>query len=70
MRQPNFHSLLAELLSVPGIAVPERPTEEKKVRLFVGLIDWLPRSPHASPVLLVVEDAHWIDPTTAELSIA
>ncbi len=63
----SFIPLLAELLSVPGIAVPELPPEEKKVRLFVGLIDWLRALAARNPVLLVVEDAHWIDPTTAEL---
>lgn len=62
-----FTDLLAELLSVPGVAVPALPPEEKKVRLFAGLIDWIHGLAGDSPVLLVVEDAHWIDPTTAEL---
>jgi class 3 adenylate cyclase/tetratricopeptide (TPR) repeat protein len=59
--------LLAELLSVPGAAGPDLPPEEKKVRLFVGLTDWIRSLAGATPTLLVVEDAHWIDPTTAEL---
>jgi class 3 adenylate cyclase/tetratricopeptide (TPR) repeat protein len=59
--------LLAELLSVPGAVVPDLPPEEKKVRLFFGLTDWLRSLAGARPTLLVVEDAHWIDPTTAEL---
>jgi class 3 adenylate cyclase/tetratricopeptide (TPR) repeat protein len=63
----TFIQVLAELLSLPGVAVPDLPPEEKKVRLFVGLTEWLRSLAVRSPVLLVVEDAHWIDPTTAEL---
>ena len=47
--------------------VPDLPPEEKKVRLFVGLTDWLRSLAAAQPTVLMVEDAHWIDPTTAEL---
>ncbi len=63
----TFIRLLAELLSVPGVVVPDLPPEEKKVRLFGGLADWLRSLAAAQPTVLIVEDAHWIDPTTAEL---
>lgn len=62
-----FVRLLAELLSVTGITVVGLPPEEKKVRLFGGLVDRLRSLARSDPTLLIVEDAHWIDPTTAEL---
>jgi hypothetical protein len=57
-RDRTFTCLLAELLSVPDVAVPALPPEEKKVRLFAGLIDWIHALAGDTPVLLVVEDPH------------
>ena len=62
--------LLADLLSIPysdrlpalGLA-----PEEQKQRTMQVLVDQLLGSTRLNPTLLLVEDAHWIDPTTREL---
>jgi class 3 adenylate cyclase/predicted ATPase len=64
-------SLMAELLSVPidGRFAPlELPPAQRKVAIIAALIDQLTRLAQQRPVLFVLEDAHWIDPTTQELT--
>jgi class 3 adenylate cyclase/tetratricopeptide (TPR) repeat protein len=61
--------LLAELLSVP---LPEQPPSElspaqRKAATLALLVDMLVRLGHGDPVLVVLEDAHWIDPTTLDM---
>ena len=60
--------LLAELLSLPNSAAdlnlsPQRNRE----RLFEALLHQLEALAGRRPVLMIFEDAHWIDPTTREL---
>ncbi len=62
--------LLASLLSLP-LAAPYRaltlsPGEQRK-RTMTFLIDLLHDLATRKPVLLIVEDLHWIDPTSQEL---
>jgi predicted ATPase len=61
--------LLAELLSIPD--APQAPTsltpEQRKARTIALLVDEIVRLGEARPMLLVVEDAHWIDATTLEM---
>jgi class 3 adenylate cyclase len=59
---------LAQLLAipVPGGAPPVAPAERKR-RTLEALLRQLHGLMARSPVLLVVEDAHWIDPSTSEL---
>ena len=62
--------LLADLLSIPpGDRVPalNLAPEEQKHRTMQVLADQLLGLSRLSPVVLLVEDAHWIDPTTHEL---
>ncbi len=63
-------SLLADLLSLPG-ATRYGPLEftpqQRKARTLEALIAELGALAAREPVLFVVEDAHWIDPTTQEL---
>lgn len=40
---------------------------QRRLRTFNALIDQLIRLAQDQPVLLVTEDAHWVDPTTLEL---
>lgn len=62
-------ALIAELLALPmsgdAALMPTTPTE-KRDRLFSALAEQFTRLARRIPVLAIVEDAHWIDPTTAE----
>jgi len=62
--------LLADLLSIPyeGRYPPlNMSPQRRKHRLFEVLIDWLEAAASRKPVLLVVEDLHWIDPSSEAL---
>lgn len=65
---PNAVALLAELLSIPlpQPAVSMAPAQ-RKTETIALLVDELIRLGDTNPVLLVLEDAHWIDATTLEL---
>lgn len=62
--------LFASLLSVP---LPERyppilvSSERQKQQTLEACLAWLLESAKSQPVLLVVEDLHWVDPSTLEL---
>ncbi len=61
-------ALMAELLSLPSSAAnlnfsPQR----KRERLFEALLRQLAALARDRPVLMIFEDAHWIDPTSREL---
>jgi tetratricopeptide (TPR) repeat protein len=62
--------LVAELLSVPADGryppIDFTPAQRKEVTI-AALIDRLLRLSEIEPVLLVLEDAQWVDPTTQEL---
>ena len=62
--------LFAELLDLP---LPEGPRlaapapEQKRVQLLGALVGWMFGATRAQPLVLTVEDLHWIDPSTMEL---
>jgi class 3 adenylate cyclase/tetratricopeptide (TPR) repeat protein len=61
--------LLAELLSIP---LPEQPPSaltpaQRKAATLALLVDMLVRLGNGDPVLVVLEDAHWIDATTLDM---
>ncbi|WP_063697702.1 alpha/beta fold hydrolase [Bradyrhizobium centrolobii] len=61
--------LLAELIGLPlegGSAAPGGTPQEKKARLFGILLAQMERLARRLPMLVVLEDAHWLDPTSAE----
>ena len=63
-------ALLADLLSVrsPAIASTDHLTpQQRKERTSAALVDELAALAATTPVLMVIEDAHWIDPTFREL---
>ncbi len=66
-------SELAELLPehpsivVPGTTASEFSPEQSKRRLFEGIVALLRRLATGKPLLLVLEDLHWSDPTSLEL---
>jgi class 3 adenylate cyclase/tetratricopeptide (TPR) repeat protein len=61
-------SLLAELLSIPAfVALPQMSPQEKReqlMRILLGLVTTLAA---AKPLLIILEDAHWLDPTSQDL---
>jgi class 3 adenylate cyclase/tetratricopeptide (TPR) repeat protein len=67
---PAAIPLLAELMSLP--LSPEVPLSltpaERKVAIIGLLVDEIVRLGYSDPVLLVIEDAQWIDATTLELT--
>jgi len=61
--------LLAELLSIPhALPAPTSLTPaQRKAATIALLVDEIVRLGEARPMLLIVEDAHWIDATTLEM---
>jgi tetratricopeptide (TPR) repeat protein len=62
--------LVAELLQIP--AGERYPTvtmtpEQKRHRLFAVLMGWIFGAARLQPLVMVVEDLHWLDPSTLEL---
>jgi class 3 adenylate cyclase/tetratricopeptide (TPR) repeat protein len=61
-------ALLAELLSLPNAAAElNLSPQRKREMLFEALLHQLEALSRDRPVLMVFEDAHWIDPTSREL---
>jgi class 3 adenylate cyclase/tetratricopeptide (TPR) repeat protein len=66
---PETIALFAGLLSIPiGDRLPqhEAPLEQIKSLTLDAIDDWLVNLSRLKPVLWILEDAHWIDPTTVE----
>jgi class 3 adenylate cyclase/predicted ATPase len=62
--------LFASLLSIPagaGYRCPDMSPEEQKPRTMRALLSVLFNIAVKQPVLFVIEDLHWADPTTLEL---
>ena len=61
-------ALLAELLSLPNsVADLNLSPQRKREMLFEALLRQLEAVARRQPVLMVFEDAHWVDPTSREL---
>jgi predicted ATPase len=63
-------AFLADLLSLPGSErhpLPSLSPQRKKDRTLAALLRQLDGLAHRQPVVMVFEDAHWIDPTSREL---
>ena len=67
---PRDVALIAELLGVPADerypALTVSPQQKREMTL-TALLDQLDGAAAQSPVLIVFEDAHWIDPTSLDL---
>src|SRR5271156_5080290 len=60
-------ALLAELLSLPNSAADlNLSPQRRREKLFDALLGQLEALARQRPVLMVFEDAHWIDPTSRE----
>ena len=62
--------LLAPLfnLELPSEYPPSPlPPEQQRRRLLTTLVEWVLGSTHMQPLVIVIEDLHWADPSTLEL---
>jgi predicted ATPase len=67
-RDDDDIALLTELLSLPSSAAGlNLSPQRKREKLFEALLGQLQAEARHRPVLMVFEDAHWIDPTSREL---
>ena len=67
-RDDDDIALLSELLSLPNPAADlNLSPQRKREKLFEALLNQLEAAARRRPVLMVFEDAHWIDPTSREL---
>ncbi|WP_083681995.1 protein kinase [Archangium sp. Cb G35] len=67
---PEHMALIAALLSLPvkeNLPILQLSPERQKERTFEALAELLLRMARTRPVLAVVEDLHWADPSTLEL---
>ena len=61
--------LIADLLSLPvghQYAGPQLTPQERKKRTLAALLGRIERLAMRQPILVLVEDAHWLDPTSVE----
>jgi len=63
---PLFADLLGIPCPTPGPAL-DLPPQQRKALLFRAFMDRLDRIAARGPLLMVLEDAHWLDPTSREL---
>src|SRR5258707_2571054 len=67
-RDDDDITLLSELLSLPSSAADlNLSPQRKREKLFEAMLGQLEAEARHRPVLMVFEDAHWIDPTSREL---
>ena len=59
---------LAALMSLPDKGAAQSGTpQQRKQKIFEALFWWIAGHARKNPLLLIVEDAHWCDPTSIEL---
>jgi len=62
--------LIAELLGLPipaSYAKPMIPPDQKRRRLLAALSGWVFSATTAQPLVIVIEDLQWVDPSSMEL---
>jgi class 3 adenylate cyclase/tetratricopeptide (TPR) repeat protein len=68
--EPTDVALIASLLGLDAsrrYAKPDLTPEQQRARTFDALLNQVLRMARRQPVLWVLEDAHWADPTTLDL---
>jgi class 3 adenylate cyclase/tetratricopeptide (TPR) repeat protein len=67
---PEHLRFVADLLSLPAepnSAIDELAPQEKRQKLFAALLSRVKAMSQKAPVFILIDDAHWIDPTSHEL---
>jgi class 3 adenylate cyclase/tetratricopeptide (TPR) repeat protein len=67
---PEHLPFVADLLSFPAdrnSGIDELAPQEKRQKLFAALLSRLEAMSQKAPVFILLDDAHWIDPTSHEL---
>ena len=67
---PATVSLLAALIGASTAgrdAVPELPPDQRRNRTLAAILSWIAAEAQRQPLVLVVEDLHWVDASTREL---
>ena len=62
--------LIAEMLNLPPSPdyLPDRVSpDEARKRLLAGLAEWVLKLAKLQPLILAIEDLHWVDPSSIEL---
>jgi predicted ATPase len=68
VRDDDDIALLSELLALPSSAADlNLSPQRKREKLFEAVLNQLAAEVQQRPVLMVFEDAHWIDPTSRDL---
>ena len=66
---PSRLALMASMLSIPAeglYPLPGLSPVRQKEKTLEALLDWLDAQAGRRPVLFIVEDLHWVDPSTLE----
>ena len=63
---PEGADLIADLLGIPGVATVTLSSELRLERTIGALVAWLVGLSQQRPLVLLIEDLHWCDPTTLD----
>jgi class 3 adenylate cyclase/tetratricopeptide (TPR) repeat protein len=63
---PDGAELVAALLGIPGVSLPPISGELRLERTIEVLVSWICAMSRRRPLVMLVEDLHWCDPTTID----
>jgi class 3 adenylate cyclase/tetratricopeptide (TPR) repeat protein len=65
----EYAPLLAPIidLPVPSARLPKLAPEELRKRQMGAIVEWILAAARSQPIVLVIEDLHWTDPSTLEV---
>lgn len=65
----EFAPLLAPIIDIPlpSSRVLKLPPEELRRRQMAAIVEWILAGARSQPIVLVIEDLHWTDPSTLEV---
>ena len=57
---------MAALLGIPGVSLPPVSGELRLERIIDVLVSWISAESRRQPLVMLIEDLHWCDPTTID----